>query len=209
MYEMTGIKSMKKAKICAALVVFVCVATIATVSGSPLSYGKNYQIFSEKGITNPIYSGNTDNLKAGAHLEYPLNNAIIKHSLYYNGISSRPKFTLPVYYPTITPVPEQQNTGTSSSQLGGIIIRGTEGDWINMRSNFYNSSQILYDGRWHYHVGSIPVYWENMLLPGSYTLQIANKDTNTGYYCETVTVLPGQTVVLDVIAGMCPFCSGC
>jgi hypothetical protein len=207
---MMKLKSMKKAKIGAALLVLMCVAMIATVSGSPVNYGKNYQVFAQKGMVDMISPGNTDTVKATPHREYPSNNANIRRISSTSGTYSRPKFTLPLYYPSITPVPEQQNTGTAGSSLGGIIIRGTEGDWINMRSNFYNSSQILYDGRWHYHVGSIPAYWENMMLPGSYTIQVANKATNSVYYCETVTVYPGQTVVLDVIAGMCAFsCSSC
>jgi len=210
---MMKLKSMKKAKIGAALLVLMCVAMIATVSGSPVNYGKNYQVFAQKGMIDAISPGNTDTVKATPNREYPSNNANIRRISSTTGTYSRPKFTLPLYYPSITPVPEQQNTGTSGSSLGGIIIRGTEGDLINIRSNFYNSSQALYNGRWHYHVGSIPAYWENMMLPGSYTIQVANKATNSVYYCETVTVYPGQTVVLDVmsgISGMCPFsCSSC
>ena len=49
------------------------------------------------------------------------------------------------YLTTIVP-------GSSNSSLGGLIIRGPEGDWINMRSNFYDPSMEIYDGRWHYHV---------------------------------------------------------
>lgn len=107
--------------------------------------------------------------------------------------------------PVITPVPEN-----TSASLGGFIIRSpSEGDWINMRANFYDSSKPIYDGLWHYHVGMTPAYWENMALPGSYTIQIENKTTGQAYYCETVTVLPGKTTVIDVPLALCPFCSSC
>lgn len=200
---------MREAKICAILLALICVAMVVPVTGAQVDFGKDYQLFRSHGIINQINTGNFDTVKAGARLVYPSYNPIVRRNLSTTGIYSRPKFTLPLDYPLIIPVPEQKNTGTSDSPLGGIIIRGTEGDQINMRSNFYNSSQTLYDGRWHYNVGSIPVYWQNMMLPGSYTIQVANKGTNSVYYCETVTVYPGQTVVLDVIAGMCPFCSSC
>ena len=67
----------------------------------------------------------------------------------------------------------------------------------------------IYDGRWHYHVGTLPAYWENMALPGSYTIQIAHRDTDLVYYCETVMVYPGQTTEIQIYNSMCPLCSSC
>jgi hypothetical protein len=198
-------RSMKKGITYVALIVLVCAGLVMSVSGVYVNAGSNYQLFTQKGITNQIQTGSIDTVKIGAHLTYQSYHKIIQSSAYSTTNNSRQRFTIPITYPAITPVPEQ----ASSSLPGGIIIQGTEGDWINMRSNFYNSTQTLYDGRWHYHVGTIPAYWENMFVPGSYTIQVANKATDTVYYCETVTVSPGQTVTLQVMPGMCPFCTSC
>ncbi|MEI6293434.1 MAG: hypothetical protein WCP36_07105 [Methanomicrobiales archaeon] len=203
-------KGMKKALGYVALMILICVALMATVSATPVSFAKSYQMFSQKGIINQAQMGTTDIIKAGGNRSYSPYDTIAKFHSYTRPKYSRPTFIVPVIYPTIVPVPEQPSgvtlvPGTSNSSLGGIIIRGTEGDWIDVRANFYNPSEILYDGRWHNHVGIVPVYWENMLLPGSYTIRVSN------CYCETVTVYPGQTVVIDVTCGgFCVFdCPSC
>jgi hypothetical protein len=214
-------KGMKKSITYVALMVLICTALMATVPGAQVDSGKDYPQFSPHVISNQVLTGNTDTVKAWANLSHFSYDTIAKWSSYsrpkYSESKfsllrySEPKFTSPLAYPSVTPVPEQPNgvtlvPGASGSSLGGIIIRGTEGNLIDIRSNFYDPSEELYDGRWHYQVGIVPAYWENMLLPGSYTIRVSN------CYCETVTVAPGKTVVLDANCGgfMCVFgCSSC
>jgi hypothetical protein len=211
---MIKLRGKEKSLVGVVLVVLICTVMLATVSATAMDFGKSNQLFIQKtGINQIPGTSNSDIIKAGQYKSYPASFAIIKPPVnapysrklnsssfvYYGGYQT----TLPVSYPTITPVPEQ------SSTLGGLIIRGPEGDWINMRSNFYSPSMGIYDGRWHYHVGTLPAYWENMALPGSYTIQIAHKDTDLVYYCETVMVYPGQTTVIQVYSSMCPLCSSC
>lgn len=197
-------KGMKKALGYVALMILICVALMATASAAPVNSAKSYQMLSQKWITNPFQMGHTDIVKAGGSSSYSTYDTMAKFYSNTRPRYTKPKFSGPLIYPSIVPVPEQP-TSASNSTLGGIIIRGTEGDWIDVRANFYNPSELLYDGRWHNHVGTVPVYWENMLLPGSYTIRVSN------CYCETVTVSPGQTVIIDVTcAGMCVFdCPSC
>jgi hypothetical protein len=217
--EMMGMRGMKKSVVCVSLIVLMCVSLITTVSATTVDFGKSNQLFTQKVDLNQVLgnAGSNDLLKAMPHPAYPVSFAIIKpqaNAPYIRKIGSyNPvpyygyQVTLPVSYPAITPVPEQ--AGSSNSSLGGLIIRGPEGDWINMRSNFYNPSMEIYDGRWHYHVGTLPAYWENKALPGSYTIQIAHKDSGLVYYCETVMVYPGQTTEIQVYNTMCPLCGSC
>jgi hypothetical protein len=221
--EMKGMKSMKKSVIFAALMVIVCATLIPTVSATTFDFGKSNQLFSQTGGFSQILvnAGNNDVMKAGFYQAYPATSfALIKpqaNSPYFRKLNafsatnySTYLTTLPVSYPTITPVPEQ---GSSNSTLGGLIIRGVEdGDLINIRSNFFDASTGptgIYNGKWHYNYWTVPVYWENQVLPGSYTIQIANKDSGVVYYCETVTVSPGQTTVIQANNSLCPFCSSC
>lgn len=211
-----GMSHIKRPFILAILIAIACVALTATVSATTMDFGKSNLILPQKvGIS--LFSGNAGNddvMKAGLFKSYTASYTLIKPQAsapYYRKTSSYSpvsyygyQTTVPVTYPTITPVPEQSY---SNSTLGGLVIRGPEGDWINMRSNFYNPSMVIYDGRWHYHVGTLPAYWENMALPGSYSIQIANKDTGLVYYCETVMVYPGQTTYVQVYNTMCPICS--
>lgn len=206
------------------LMVLICTALLVTASATSVDFGKSNQLFTQKvGITRIMdITGNNDAIKVTPYKSSIMSFAVIKpqaNAPYFRNLSSyRPanysvyQTTFPVSYPTITPVPEQGTgtivPGSSGSALGGFIIRGTEGDWINMRSNFYNPSMGIYDGRWHYHVGTVPAYWENMALPGSYTIQVAHRDTDVVYYCETVIVYPGQTVVIQANS-LCPLCSNC
>lgn len=211
---MMKLRGMEKSLVGVVLMVLICTVLLATVSATSVDFGKNNQLFTQKaGIARILGTANSDMIKAGQYrmsqtsfvIIKPPVNAPYSHKLnsssavYYYGYQT----TLPVSYPTITPVPEQ------SSTPGGLIIRGPEGDWINMRSNFYSPSMGIYDGRWHYHVGTLPAYWESMALPGSYTIQIAHRDTDLVYYCETVMVYPGQTTVIQVYNSMCPLCSSC
>jgi hypothetical protein len=97
----------------------------------------------------------------------------------------------------------------SGSGLGGLIILGPDGKYtISMRSNFYDPSQLLYNGMWHV-VGVTPRYWYNMFLPGSYTIQLANRTTGQVVYCETVTVNAGMNTTVQAGAGVCPFAASC
>jgi len=213
-------RGLKKSVVCGLVIVLMCASLMAMVSAATVDFGKSNQLFTQKTGVNQILgnAGNNDVLKAAPHPAYPSSFALIKpqaNAPYIRKIGSyNPvpyygyQVTLPVSYPTITPVREQA-AGSSGSSLGGLIIRGPEGDWINMRANFYNSGMGIYDGRWHYHVGTLPAYWENMALPGSYTIQIAHKDTNLVYYCETVMVYPGQTTEIQVYNNLCPLCSSC
>lgn len=212
-------RSMKKSVVCLSLMVLIGVSLITVVSATPVNFGKSNPIFTQNIGVNPALgnAGSNDVLKALPHQTYTASFALIKlqtNAPYIRKIGSynpAPYYgyqvTLPVSYPTITPVPEQ--AVSSNSSLGGLIIRGPEGDWINMRSNFYNPSMEIYDGRWHYQVGILPVYWENKALPGSYTIQIAHKDSGLVYYCETVMVYPGQTTEIQVYNTMCPLCGSC
>lgn len=222
---MMKLRGMKKPIASVVLMVLVCTVLLATVSAATVDLGKSSQLFNQKAsFTQIAGTGSGDVIKAQYKL-YPTSFAIIKppanapysrrinvySPINYSGYQT----TLPVSYPTITPVPEQgigttTVPGSSSSALGGLIIRGPEGDWINMRSNFYDPGLEIYDGLWHYHVGKLPAYWENLALPGSYTIQIAHKDTNLVYYCETVMVYPGQTTVIQVYNSNCALlCSSC
>ncbi|MEI7433693.1 MAG: hypothetical protein WCJ93_05510 [Methanomicrobiales archaeon] len=211
----------KKSVICVSLMVLICVSLMATVSATTIDFGKSNQFFIQKPGLNPVLgnAGSNDLLKAMPHPVYPVSFAIIKpqaNAPYIRKIGSyNPvpyygyQVTLPVSYPTITPVPEQSS---SNSKLGGLIIRGqSDGDLINIRSNFFDASTGptgIYNGKWHYNYWSVPVYWENQVLPGSYTIQIANKTSGVVYYSQTVTVLPGQTTVIPADGlGLCPFCS--
>jgi hypothetical protein len=215
---MMGMRGMKKSVVCLSLMVLICVSLITVVSATPEDFGKSNPVFTQNVGVNPApgNAGNNDVLKALPHQTYAASFALIKlqtNAPYIRKIGSYTpalygyQVTLPVSYPTITPVPEQ--AGSSNSSLGGLIIRGPEGDWINMRSNFYNPSMEIYDGRWHYQVGTLPAYWENKALPGSYTIQIAHKDSGLVYYCETVMVYPGQTTEIQVYNTMCPLCGSC
>jgi hypothetical protein len=215
---MMGMRGMKKSVVCLSLMVLICVSLITVVSATPVDFGKSNPIFTQSmGVNLALGNGgNNDVLKALPHQTYAASFALIKlqtNAPYirkpgsYNPAPYGYQVTLPVSYPTITPVPEQ--AGSSNSSLGGLIIRGPEGDWINMRSNFYNPSMEIYDGRWHYQVGTLPAYWENKALPGSYTIQIAHKDSGLVYYCETVMVYPGQTTEIQVYNTMCPLCGSC
>jgi hypothetical protein len=228
---MMGMRDMRKSVICVGLMFILGVALMATASASTLDFGKSNLLFAQKGnlIQNLGNSGNSDVVKGISHLVYPASFALIKpkaNALYIRKINSynilnysSAQMTLPVSYPTITPVPEQgigvtTVPGSSNSTLGGLEIHGAnEGDWISMRSNFYDSStgiDGIYNGLWHIDVGTTPAYWDNMALPGSYTIKIATGKGLSGvYYCETVTVLPGQTTVIKVYSSMCPLCSSC
>lgn len=220
-------KGMKKMVIFAALVVIVCTTLVATVSATTLDFGNGNQLFSQKGGFSHILvnAGTLDESKAGFYQAYPISSFILikpqANALYIRKTGSNNpvnyslyRTTIPVSHATITPVPEQgigttTVPGSSNSTLGGLIIHGPEGDWINMRANFYSPSMDIYDGRWHYHVGTLPAYWENMALPGSYTIQIAHRDTDLVYYCETVMVYPGQITEIQIYNSMCPLCSSC
>ncbi|MCU0629846.1 MAG: hypothetical protein MUF37_01670 [Methanoregulaceae archaeon] len=215
---------MEKSFVTAILTVLICTMLLGTVSATTVDFGKSNQLFTQKVSFSKVPgSGSTDVIKATPYKSYLSSFTIIKPQAsapYFRKLNSYSpsnyvayQTTLPISYPTITPVPEQgigttTIPGSSSSSLGGFIIRGTEGDWINMRSNFYDPSMGIYDGRWHYHVGTIPAYWENMALPGSYTIQIAHRDTDVVYYCETVIVYPGKTIVIQA-NNLCPLCSSC
>jgi hypothetical protein len=214
-----GMSGMKKAVVYLSLVVLMCAFLMATVSATSVEFGKTNPLFTQKMGLNLVQenSGNNDVLKALPHQTFAATIGLIKlqtNAPYIRKIGSynpAPYYgyqvTLPVTYPTITPVPEQ--AGSTNSSLGGLIIRGPEGDWINMRSNFYDPSMEIYDGRWHYHVGTLPAYWQNIALPGSYTIQIAHKDSGLVYYCETVMVYAGQTTEIQVYNTACPLCSSC
>jgi hypothetical protein len=216
---MMGMSGMKKSVVYLSLVVLICAVLMATVSATGVEFGKTNPLFSPKTGLNLVQGnpGNNDVLKALPHQTYAATFALIKlqtNAPYIRKIGSynpAPYYgyqvTLPVTYPTISPVPQQ--AGSTSSSLGGLIIRGPEGDWINMRSNFYDPSMEIYDGRWHYQVGTLPAYWENKALPGSYTIQIAHRDSGLVYYCETVMVYPGQTTEIQVYNTMCPLCGSC
>jgi len=225
---MIGMRDMRNSVVCVTLMVLMCAALIATVSAITVDFGKSNQLFVQKGnlIQTQGNSVNNDVVKGIFQLVYPASFALIKpqaNAPYIRKINSYnilnytwAQTTLPVSYPTITPVPEQgigvtTVPGSSSSSLGGFIIRTPEeNDWISMRANFYDSSKDIYDGRWHIDVGTTPAYWENMALPGSYTIKIARGPGLSGvFYCETVNVLPGQTTVIDVQNSMCPLCTTC
>lgn len=222
-------RGMKKSAVFAVLVVLMCAALMATVSAATVDFGKNNQLFTQKGAASQISgtSGNMDTVKAVPHyLDF---YTMIKPSaatpyVYKPGSSGLPNFNayrpaLPVYIPVITPVP-QQGSGSSNSTLGGLIILGpNEGDTISIRSNFYNPSKSIYNGRWQI-AGYTPAYWENQVLPGSYSIKIDlgsgnygrnyNADSVSGCYSETVTVVAGQTTVVDADSGgMCAFSSCC
>lgn len=224
---MMGMRGKKKSIACAVLVFLMCAAFAATVSATTVDFGKINPKFIQNGVlfqNNPVNPGDADTVKMvftqsnAAYYNTLKSPAIAQYTRKigsYSPVSYNAyRLTLPVTFPVITPVPEQgigvtSIPGSSNSTLGGFIIRAPEGDWISMRSNFYNPSKEIYSGRWNYNVGTTPAYWENMALPGSYTIQIARKDTGLVYYCETVTVLPGQTVVIQVYNSMCPLCSSC
>ena len=216
---------MKNHYILVALAIGISVMLVASVSGASVGLvkGSPQSLARQSGSTNvqtTIMS--TDSVKLGSHLVYPASfskvrlpesAAYIPKGGYYAVLGYRSSGTS--YSSLISPVP-QQSPGTTTlyadqnTTMGGLIIRGPEGDWVNMRENFYNPSLPIYDGYWHYHVGVIPVYWENMALPGSYTIQLVSKTTGIPYYCETVMVYPGQTTVMQAYnGGMCPMCSAC
>jgi hypothetical protein len=122
-----------------------------------------------------------------------------------NGIFSYTPVS-PVIIPANTISPAQTSSG---SGLGGLIILGQQGKYlINMKSNFYDASQMLYDGLWH-QVGVTPRYWYNMFLPGSYTVQLVDKDTGNVAYCETVMVNPGMNTTIKAVYTACPFSNNC
>ncbi|MCX6700973.1 MAG: hypothetical protein NTV68_13825 [Methanomicrobiales archaeon] len=233
MMEMRG---MKKSAVYAVLVVIMCAALVATVSAATVDFGKNNQLFTQKGAVSqvPGTPGTMDTVKAVPnYLDF---YTMIKPSaaipyVYKPGSSGLPNFnayrpSVPVYIPVITPVP-QQGAGSSNSALGGLVILGAnEGDTIWIRSHFYNSSKSIYNGRWQI-AGYTPAYWEDQVLPGSYEIKLVNGGGNYGrnsnpafsvyngqvgavYYCQTVTVVAGQTTTVDAgSAGMCPFGSCC
>ena len=215
----------------------MCAALMATVSAATVDFGKNNQLFTQNGAASQISGtpGNMDTVKAVPH--YLNFYTMIKPSaatpyVYKPGSIGLPNFNayrpaLPVYIPVITPVP-QQGAGSSNSALGGLIILGAnEGDTIYIRSKFYNSSKSIYNGRWQI-AGYTPAYWEDQVIPGSYTIGIAyggNYGRNYGlnqipeeltgyigqegkiYHCETVTVVAGQTTEIKASSGLCGFCS--
>ncbi len=198
--EMSG---MKKKVVCMVVVALMCVVLLATVSAATVDFGKSNQLFTQKGIVSqvtPVYLGNTDTVKAVPFYLHPKFSPIIRQWAY------TPYIRMPVSYSPITPVPTPVS---STSSLGGLIIRGGDagGEWISLRSNFYNPSMPIYDGKWHIDVGTTPAYWENMILPGSYTIKISTGMGLVGvYYCQTVTVVAGQTTVVQA-NGACPFCN--
>lgn len=225
---MMGTSCIQKSALHAALIILICAVLMMTVSATTVDLGKNNQLFIQKGIvyqSPPGNSGNSDLVKMQPRMVYPAFYTIIKPSSNasyfkkagaYTPIANYGyKITLPVYYPSVTPVPEQgigviSVPGSSNSTLGGLIIRGNQdGDWISLRSNFYNPSKEIYNGRWQIDVGVTPAYWENMILPGSYTIKIAAGPMQKGlYYCETVTVMAGQTTIIQANS-LCPLCSSC
>ncbi len=226
MMEMRG---SKKSVVCLSLMVLISVALMATAAAGTVDFGKNIQLFALNGGTSTAPQGNSgtaDTAKAAseyAHPEFytsikpPSSNVIFYKPSSTSFFSSYVYQTnLPVYYPPITPVPQQQPagvtsvSGSSNSTLGGLIIRGAEeGDWISLRSNFYDPIDPLCNGRWHYDIGTTPAYWENKVPPGSYTIKVAYEESDKVYYCDTVTVIAGQTTVVDAGLGLCPFCSSC
>ena len=233
---MMEMRCMKKSAVYAVLVVIMCAALVATVSAATVDVGKNNQLFTQKGAVSQIPGtpGNMDTVKAVPnYLDF---YTMIKPSAatpyIYKPGSGLPNFnaywpTLPVYIPVITPVP-QQGAGSSNSALGGLVILGAnEGDTIYIRSHFYNSSKAIYNGRWQI-AGYTPAYWEDQVLPGSYTISIAHGGGNVGRYSYpnpadppvysrsqagkiyygpiTVTVVAGQTTTVDAGSGLCGFC---
>ncbi|MDD1719532.1 MAG: PEGA domain-containing protein [Methanoregulaceae archaeon] len=105
-----------------------------------------------------------------------------------------------------TPTENTSATDTTSSTYGSLIIRSEpDGASISIRSNFFDPSDPLLDGKWHDHVGKTPAYWMNAVPPGSYT--IALNRGGDGSWCTTVTVIAGQTTEINGMP-MCPFC-GC
>lgn len=200
-------RGMKKSVICVAMVVLVCTLLMVTVSATTVDFGKSNQLFfTQKGIVSQIPQGNSGNIdivKTVPKWMLPAKYSIIKPQ------ANAPYFREPASYLSIKPLPTQVS---SISSFGGLIIRGSaDGDWISLRSNFYNPSGEIYDGRWHIDVGITPAYWENVVLPGSYTIRIAkNMGGQMGvYYDKTVTVVAGQTTVIGCNPdfGYCPF--GC
>lgn len=239
---MMGMRGIKKSVVCMALMVLMCVALMATASATTVDFGKRIQVFNQNGTASQVLgtSGNTDTVKTVSPYAFPEFYTIIKppsstRYIYQTSSYSLPSYnayriTAPVYYPTITPVP-QQGAGSSGSTLGGLIILGAnEGDTIYIKSNFYNSTKSIYNGRWQI-AGYTPAYWEDQVLPGSYSIKIAHGGGNYGrnynpspaeplvysssqvgqiYYCETVTVVAGQTTVVDGdTGGLCAFGSCC
>ncbi len=186
-----GTKCIKKSVLHAVLIVLICAVLMMTVSATTVDLGKNNQLFIQKAdclSDSTRKSGNSDLLRCNPEWcilhSTPLSNLlqclIFQKAGAYTPIANYGyKITQPVYYPSVTPVPEQgigviSVPGSSNSTLGGLIIRGNQdGDWISLRSNFYNPSKEIYNGRWQIDVGVTPAYWENMILPGSYTIKIA------------------------------------
>lgn len=225
---MMGTSYIKNSALHVALIVIICAALMATVSATTVNFGKNNQLFIQNGIVYqnpPGDSVNSDMVKMQPRMMYPAFYTTIKppsNASYflkagaYSPIANYGyKITLPVSYPSVMPVPEQgigvkSVPGSSNSTLGGLIIRGNQdGDWISLRSNFYNPSKEIYNGRWQIDVGVTPAYWENMVLPGSYTIKISAGPSQKGvYYCETVTVMAGQTTIIQANS-LCPLCTSC
>jgi hypothetical protein len=216
----------KRILVWSVLLVIICGMTLSSAAWIPVDSGPKYQ-FSASSIeksnaANQAASSNTllinspgnfpwwsesssDVYKVILQPNYP--QYLVTVVMYNPIIFNKSMYSIPSYQQGIG---VSTVTGTSGSSLGGFVILGHEGDWISMRSNFYNPSMGIYDGRWHIDVGTTPAYWENMALPGSYTIKIArDKDLNGVYYCETVTVLPGQTTVIQAGSGICPLCSVC
>lgn len=213
--EMMGMRGMKKSVVYSVLVVLMCMVIIVSVSATSVNFGKSNLVFSQKGPVSqnsPGNQGNEDTVKMGFSLpnstyhtiKKPFFNSPVSLSSY---LTNHPVSNLP-----ITPVPEQGNvvkstSGSSTSSLGGLIIRGGDGDWISIRSNFYNSIYPIYDGHWHIDVGTTPAYWENVVLPGSYTIKISRGMALADvYYCSTVHVVAGKTTVVEANSA-CPFCN--
>lgn len=223
-----GMRGKKKSVACAVLMVLMCVALVATVSATTVDFGKINPKFIQNGVlfqNTPVKPDGADTVKMvftqsnAAYYTTLKSPAIAQYTRKigtYSPVSYNAyRLTLPVTFPVITPVPEQgigvtSLPGSSNSTFGGLIIRASEGNWISMRSNFYNPSKDIYDGRWHKDVGTTPAYWENMVLPGSYTIQIARGMGSTGvYYCETVTVVAGKTTEIKAYSSICPLCTTC
>jgi hypothetical protein len=222
----------KRILVWSGLLVIFCAMTLSSAAWIPLESGQKYQFFTSNienfDAGNPAASSNTLLVKSSSAFPWWSESSLGNDKIILQPNYPQYLVTVVMYNPIIfnksiysipssatSSVPQQglgvsTASGTSGSAMGGLVILGYEGDWISIRSNFYNPSMGIYDGRWHIDVGTTPAYWENVVLPGSYTIKIArDTDLDGVYYCETVTVLAGQITTIQAGSGICPLCSDC
>lgn len=179
----------------------------STPAGAQVFIGNKYY------GTTPL---TVDNLKAGFYQIQVTAPGYISWSNYFTvkaGTTTQVDATLIPMPPQIMPLPTvptpvPTSSGGSSGYGSLVITSKPAGATVSLKSNFFDSSEWMLDGKWHDLIGVVtPVYWMNVMPPGSYS--IALNRGKTGEWCTTVTIRANETTTINGVATVCPFCGGC